>query len=398
MNLRHVWIVFSTDLMNTLRDRRTWLAMVVIPLLLVPLMLVVMPSALEGEQRRLAEARLDVAVVGADHAPELLAYLSGTGEVALMELAEPEEALRGGVVAAVLHIEPEFDARVARGEAGALRLVYDGSRPASEVGRARLERLVSAYAQARVAVRLAQRGIDPALLVPVQTEVHDAAPAERAGAYFLASLLPMLLAVWAALGGMYAAIDGVAGEKERGTLEPLLATAPSRASFVAGKYLTVVLTSVVAAAIALVGMYLAYLIKPEAITGGAGGLRLFLTWDNALVALGTALLLAAFFAAVELALSAFARSFREAQSYLSPLTIVIVIPGLLTQFSDPHAVASWMYAIPVVSALLVFKEALLGAVDFGHVALMAASSLAAAALALRFTLWLFHRESVLFRT
>lgn len=398
MNLRHAWIVFSTDLTNTLRDRRTWLAMVVIPLLLVPLMLVMMPTALESEQRRLAQARLHVAVVGAHHAPDLTAYLADSGEVALLELPEPEEALRDGAVTVVLHIGPDFDARVARGESGTLRLVYDGSRPASEVGRARLERLVAAYAQTQVAARLAQRGIDPALLVPVQTEVRDAAPPERAGAYFLASLLPIILAVWAALGGMYAAIDGVAGEKERGTLEPLLATAPSRASFVAGKYLVVVLTSVVAAAIALVGMYLAYLIKPEALAGGAGGLRLFLTGEGALVALATALLLAAFFAAVELALSAFARSFREAQSYLSPLTIVVVIPGLLTQFSDPHAVAPWMYAIPVVNSLLVFKEALLGAVDFGHVALMAVSSLAAAAVALRFTLWLFHQESVLFRT
>ncbi len=398
MNWQHVWIVFSTDFMNTLRDRRTWFAMIIVPLLLVPLLLIAAPTAIEGQMRRLEANPPEVAVLGSEHAPRLVAFLGRSIEIQLVESEDPWTDLSEGNVKAVIEIEPDAQAIIARGETGRVVLHFDASDQVSEIARSRIQRILSIYSQSVVADRLEARGIAPEILVPLQTELRDVAPESANAGQFLAMIMPMMLAVWAALGGMYAAIDAVAGEKERGTLEPLLATPPSRGSLVFGKYLTVVLTSVIATLIALVAMYVSYLIKPTALGEGVTGASLALPVVNLAVALVVLVLLAAFFSAVQLALSAFARTFREAQSYLSPMSIAVVLPGIMTQVADPATVADWYYAVPILNTILLLKQVLLNAIDWNQFILTALSSLVIVVVALWYTAGLFRKEEVLFRT
>lgn len=393
-----VLTVFTADLRNTLRDRRTWLAMVIIPLLLVPVLLIAAPSALQQGTDQAAPHT--VAVAGAEHAPALIDFLKASGELALVEASGSRSWLEEGEARAVLVIDPGLERAIAGGASGTVTILYDAASLESEAARSKIQRLVAEYASSVVAGRLIERGIDPALLVPIVAEAENVAPEERIGGFFLSMIMPMLLAVWAALGGMYAAIDAVAGEKERGTLEPLLAAPTPRQAIVAGKYFVVVVTSVAASMIALLGMYIGYLIKPEAILGpgAAEGARFMLPATHALLMLGVNVLLAAFFSAIELAVSAFARTFREAQSYLSPLSLVVVIPALFTQFVSPAEVAPLLYAVPVVNAILVLKELLLGTVDWTHLGALAVSSVACIAGALYLAAAVFRKESVLFRT
>ena len=400
MNWRNVWYIFITDLTNTLRDRRTWLAMVAAPAIMVPILIIALPTAIEGQLRRLDEAPPKVAVVGSEDASVLVDFLerSGQADVLPMSSEEAQDALQAGDVKAVVKIAPGFDEMISQDERAQIVLEYDASSQISEMTQARLAAVLGAFSQAIVEQRLVARGIDPGLLMPLDVAVQNTASEERVGGFFLAMIMPMMLAVWAALGGMYAAIDGVAGEKERGTLEPLLATPVSRNELVAGKYLTVVLTSVVASVIALLGMYAAFYIKPDALLDSGTGARFSISWVNALLIVGVATLLAGFFGALELALSTFARSFREAQSYLSPLSIAVVIPGVFLQFVDPSEVASVLYMVPLVNGIFVFKEILLNAVDWRHVAMMALSSLVWISLGLKVATNLFRKESVLFRS
>lgn len=398
MNWQHVWIVFSTEFTNTLRDRRTWLAMVVIPLLMVPVLLVAAPTALEGQLRSLEETPPRVALVGGSEAPDLVAFLRQSPQIEWVEVASPLSALADGDVKAILRIEPGAGERIAGEQTALVIIEYDASSQTSEITRARIQEVVSIYAQGVVSRRLEARGIHTDLLVPIQTEVRNVASEERLGGFFLAMVMPMMLAVWAALGGMYAAIDAVAGEKERGTLEPLLATPPSRSALVVGKYFTVVLTSVIASVIALAGIYVAYLIKPEALTYGEVGVRFSMPLVNVLLVIATSVLLAAFFGAVQLVLSALARSFREAQSYISPMSIVVVIPGIFTQFLHPAEVSVGYYLVPVMNAIFLFKQALMNAIDWSQALVALVSSLGLVVLALRFAVRVFQKESVLFRS
>jgi len=400
MNWRDISVVFTTELKNTLRDRRTWFAMILVPLLLMPVLLLVAPTALENQRKQMEETPPPIAIVGAEHASTLVTFLRQAEGLTIVESSSPAAELENGDLKAVVYIGPGLEAKIAAGNTGNIRIDYDASDQESEIARSRLQQLIGAYTQQIVAERLAARGLDVSILAPLNTEIRNVAPQEKVGAFFLSLIMPMMLAVWAALGGMYAAIDAVAGEKERGTLEPLLATPPTRLSLVIGKYLTVVFTSVVAAAIAMVGMYVSFLIKPEVLMGegAAAGLRFHIPVVNALLMLGIAVLLAGLFSALEIALSAFARSFREAQTYLSPFTIVVVLPGILTQFVDPANVNNSLFCMPLLNGILVFKEILMNEIDWSHVTTTVISSVLWIALAIRLTVSIFKRESVLFRT
>jgi len=396
VSIRDSWTVFTHELTNTLRDRRTWLTMVVIPLLMVPLLLIAAPTAIENQNQRIASSPPVIAVVGGEHAPGLETMIEQSGGLSVSTVDDPDRALAAGAIRAVIRVSPGMQGT--SGDGLDVVIEYDASSPASEVARARLEAVVAAYAQRVVAERLLERGIDPSILTPLTATSRNVAPEERIGGYFLAMIMPMMLAVWVVLGGMYAAIDGVAGEKERGTLEPLLAAPPSRGSLVAGKYVAVLLTSVVAGGIALIGMYAAFLIKPEAVMGVGADAKFSINLGNAMLIVGISVLLAAFFSAIQLALSSVARSFREAQGYLSPLSIAVVIPGVMTQFVDPSEASAALFYVPVINAIFVFKEALLDSVDWNHVGVTAVSLLVWIVLALAVTSQLFKRESVLFRT
>jgi len=398
LNLRESWIVFSNDLANTLRDRRTWLTMVVVPLLLIPALLVAAPLAFESQTRRLAESPPHVAIVGAELAPGLVALVEQDAALRLAAPADPDAALREGSIKAILRIRPAGDQGAGAGEIGEVGVEYHGSSLASEIARARLEAIAAEYAQRLAAIRMRELGIDPSVMTPFRISSRDVAPAAGAGGFFLAMVMPMMLGVWAALGGMYAAIDGVAGEKERGTLEPLLATPASRGSVVAGKYFAVLFTAVVAELIAILGMCAAYLIKPQAVVGASAGAQFSLSLESALVIAAASFLLAALFGAVELSLSTVARTFREAQGYLSPISVAVVVPAVMTQFIDPAEVSPVVFCVPVVNAIFVLKEALLGSIDWSDAALCAGSSIVWIALALRLAARLFNKESVLFRT
>lgn len=389
-----VGIVFLTDLKNTLRDRRTWIAMVILPLVLIPILLLVVPTAIERQGARLDEAPPVVAVAGAEHAPGLVEFLQSTG---LVRLEFEGGRVGEGEVRATLTIPPGAESQIAAGGTAALTVEFDAADTVSQAASSRLQLALDRYRQEVVAARLAASGVDPAILYPIEVRVANVAPRERVGAFFLSLMMPMMLAVWSALGGMYAAIDAVAGEKERGTLEALLATPPDRTSLVVGKYLVVVVTSIVASAIALLAMFVAFWIKPEALVGGGEGFAFSLPALNAALILVVAALLAAFFSSLELAVSSFARSFREAQSYLSPISVAIVVPAIFTQFIAPQDAAPIVFYLPLINGLFVFKELILGDIDWAHFAITAVSSLLWIGFGLYVAVRIFRKESVLFR-
>lgn len=402
LSLSAIRAVFVTELKHTLRDRRTWFAMVVLPLVLVPVLLIATPSGVEGQLKKIQEEPPAVAVLGDESAAPLRQALGVSGKVRLVEATDADEAtaaLQEGKLDAVIEVSPNFSSALQAELPGQLTLRYDASRQRSSMVRSLVEALVAEFSRRIVAERLMERDVDPSILYPVETAVVNVAPEEKVAGSFLALIMPMMLAVWAVMGGMYAAIDGVAGEKERGTLEPLLATPPSRLSLVLGKYLTVTLTSVVSAGLAVLGMYLAFVMKPSALMGPDAGetLRFAVPAASALWMVVVALALAAIFSAVQLMISAFARSFREAQSYLSPLSILVVLPAIFTQFVDPSQVSQAIYWVPLINAIFVFKELLVGVIQPNHLAVTLLASALYAWVALRTTVRIFHRESVLFR-
>ncbi len=398
---RHVGVVLRKELLDTTRDRRTWISMVIMPLLLVPILLLVMPAAMERQLERVHEASLQVAVVGTEQYPALVAFLGGLEGVRIVELEDPEKRLAAGDVHAILYLPDGMAAAVAREMPARIRLAFDATNEMSSTARERLAAALEVFSGQVIAGRLEKRGIDPAIVRPFPVSWENLAPPQRMAGLTLSMIMPLMLAMWASLGGMYAAIDCTAGEKERGTLEPLFSAPPSRTAMVTGKYLAVVITSVLASGISLAGMVVAYWIRPAALTGPGTGVAVRLGEILPAPAVGVifliALGLAGVFSALQLAISLYARSFREAQTYLSPLSFVVVLPMMVTQFLPIEQVPAWFFYVPVLNSLTVFRQVLLGIISPPHIMITLAISLAGIRLALAFAVSSFSKEQVLFR-
>lgn len=400
LNWRHVSIVARKEFTDTLRDRRTWLAMVVLPLVIVPVLLLVAPSAIQSQIAKVEESVAAVAVVGGEDAQRFLGFLSQVEGVSIVQSVSPEADLTARKIQAVLELPAGFDADIAAEKAVVVEIAYDAADQKSASAQGRLLGVISAYSAVVAEARLTSRGVDPELLRPIAATSRNVAPPAKMGGVFLSMIMPMMIALWAVTGGMYAAIDATAGEKERGTMEVLLAAPPSRGSIAVGKFIVVTATSLFSAVISVVAMIAAFAIKPEALAFGApaGSVAVALPISRLALIAVASIGVAAIFAAIQLAVALFARGFREAQAYLAPLSIIVVLPGIATQYLPAADAANWAFAVPLLNAIFVYKELLEGIVNWTHIGTVLVSSLVFAYLCLQVTVALFRREQVVFRT
>lgn len=380
--------VFRKELKDHLRDRRSVLTAVMFPLL-GPIVFLVMFNLLASWYRQ--DRPLELPVVGREHAPSLMAFLERYGAT-LKEAPEDYEArIRAGTLDAVLIVPDDYGKEFSAGRTAEVELVVDSSRQSARHTILRARRLLEAYAELLGNQRLYARGIAPDLAIPVRVREADLATPERTAAGVL-NMVPLFLVLAAFAGGMQLASDTMAGERERGSLEPLLLNPAPRSAVVAGKWLATVAMAVGAVLLTLVG----YLLVVRRVPLEDLGVK---ARFDALAALGMAaavlpLTLAA--SAVQMWVSTYARSFKEAQTYLSLLMVVPMLPGMVLALS-PIQTKAWMFAVPVLGQELLAGEVMrgeaLGPLPF---LIAAASSLAVATLAMAITTRLLAQERIVF--
>lgn len=388
--------VFSKELLEALRDRRTLLVSILFPAMLMPGATLGIPYLEQRQQRQLRTAIPAVAIVGEASALVHLAYT--TKLIRPMRTADPVKALRERRVLAVLRVPTGMEATLARDGQVHVEIQFNASDSESVVARQKVVDLISRYSEQVVARRLLARHINPKDLLPVVLDERNIASERQISGMLLAGLLPFFIAMWAVVGGMSVAVDLAAGEKERGTLESLLVTPPSREAIVVGKFLAVLTASMGAVIIVITTMMISLHWGYPYLLHSTRKLDVSLPIGTAVVLLGVALLFSALVSAIQLAVSIYARSPREAQQYVTPLYFAIVMPALAVQFISEWQSTSWVYLVPVLNTFFAFRELLLGTVHWGHVALTAISCVFYAMLVLELAVSLFGRESVIFRT
>ncbi len=258
--------------------------------------------------------------------------------------ADVDAAVRNQEYAVILRIDPSYGEDWRAGRPARVEIVYDSSRPL-DTGTtvARVQGLLERYGSTVGTLRLVARGINPSVASPLQVGARDVS---TPGSRFDLSqqLLPYLLLLLAFIGGMQLAIDATAGERERQSLEPLLATPVSRETIISAKILATAAFALASIAVTLVAYRVAFAVVPSGgldtsfEVGPAGLLQLFVI-ILPVVLLGSTLLTA---------LAAFARSYREAQGYLPLLMFLPMIPSLLLMVS-PVRTQLWMLAVPMLS-------------------------------------------------
>jgi sodium transport system permease protein len=397
--MKTVLIVWLKEMLDALRDRRTLWAMVLGPVLIMPLF-VILPQKMVSQQYEDQEkAVITLAVSGGEHAPGLMAFLRSDDTVDVVETDDLEPLLREEKVFVGLRIPGNFEADLAQEKKpGQIVILSDQSKMTVSVQMARVETLLMAYAQNVVAQRMAVRGVDVTLLAPFETDHENLATPQQMGGAFLAMMLPIFVILWGLVGGMYTAIDVTAGEKERLTLEPLLMTSAGRVQVVSGKLLAVITTSMAAITLATASMLVAFIIVPIEMGATDGAVTYTVSMQTALLVLLAALPIALMFGALEIAVCLFARSFKEAQNYIVPLQFVVLIPAMAVMLIPDFTPGLPVYTIPIFGSNLILRDLFLGTAGGLEFGVVLASSTLYAVIGLVLAVWQFHREQVLFRT
>ncbi|HVC80275.1 MAG TPA: ABC transporter permease [Chloroflexota bacterium] len=391
--MRELIVIWLKEMRDTIRDRRTLMVMVLVPILLTPALLIGM-NALASSN---ANKPVHVAVTGATAAPELVQFLRSQPLVIVDLRTDPIAEVKGGNADAGLIIAPDFAGRIAAGKAGRIQVATDATKLGSSRADTAITNAVDQYRTQVVTKALRAHGMDPAILTPVQRISVDVATKQALAGYVLSLLLPLFIVMYAISGGMYAAMDLSAGEKERSTLEALLLSPATKLQITLGKLLAVSTVGVCTVILAVASLVVALQRMPITLREGTD---LSFNWSADTVALVVLLgiLLAVAFAALELTLGIFARSFKEAQNYITPLYLVAIVPvAALASIPDLKPALAF-FLIPALNAALVFKEALVGATDGLHVALTVASMLLFCLLAIGATVRIFSNEKVLLRS
>ena len=379
--------VFLKEVRENLRDRRTLTSAFLTGPLLTPLLFVVLISFTVNRELDKAEQPLKVPVIGAQYAPNLVGALKAGGVLPQPALADPEQAVRDQRAELVLRISPDYAKAWRKGEPVQVELIYDSSQRDSRTPVERVGKLVENYSRQQGAMRLLARGLSPALAAPVVVAKRDQATAQSR-AVLMFNMLPYLFVLTIFIGGMYLAIDLTAGERERQSLEPLFANPVPRWKVFLGKLAAICAFSAASLVICLA----AFAVIGGFMPTGKLGMEVHLGPSFALHVLLLQLPLIVLLSALQSMVAAFAKSYREAQTYLSLLMLLPVLPSIALMVM-PIRHQDWMYAVPLLGQHLGILD-LVGGKGIGAVPLLlclAGSTLAAAIVAL-VTMQLYRSE------
>ncbi|MGY0560536.1 MULTISPECIES: ABC transporter permease [unclassified Luteimonas] len=333
--------VMRKELLDITRDRRTLAMAVLFTPLMFPLMMLGVSSLGEMRMKTQLEAELELPVIGAERAPNLVDFLASQRIRAVEPPEDIVAAIASQQVDVALEIGESFDADWRAGRPAPVDIIHDATRRNAEIPVARVRSALSAYGEQVGALRLVARGIDPSITRPLGIGHRDLASEEASRGMVLSLLLPYLLILSSFLGGAYLILDATAGERERQSLEPLLATPAARGAIVSGKM-------VAACSLGLLSLLLTLLaLKASAQLGESASmldvsfgamLRMLLVLVPMLF-IGTALLSL---------LAASAKSMKEAQSHMTWLMLLPMVPAFVLMV-NPVKSEMWQYAVPFLA-------------------------------------------------
>lgn len=388
------FIVLKKELKDMFRDKKTLFVSILIPLLMMPILFGVMGKSVNKSMK---SAQENVKIVLQDKGNSSFAeFISKKENIKVVESQKPEEDVKNGKIALALEIPEDFEKTIKDEKVSKLKITYDNSTQSSLTAFTIVNSYIEEYSKSVVQQRLDKRQINTELLNPIVPEVITAVKDnEGKGIFMISLLLPLFLVIYSVTGPMAPATDLGAGEKERGTLEPLLSTQAGRLSILWGKFLAITVMGVITTVASLVGVIIA-MTQNDGLFGNTSGVNLPIG-TILLIAL-VSILVTMVFGALELAISIYARSFKEAQTYLTPLMVIAFIPAYSSYMSDAKNISTMTFNIPIVNAVSLIKEFLVGIYNPVHMLLTFGWIIIYIIASILFARYMFSREEVIFRT
>ena len=404
LRFSRILVVTRKELIDFVRDWRTVLAMILVPLLIFPAIFIALPLFLQGEAAELSSYELTVEVQG-ELTDNLSVHLDDYNLIIVENNLTDTETLsdpgddssrinskQGNMtIHAILRLV-RVDSNAS--ESWNYAIISDSTNELSYEARIRTLAAVNAWEEDVINATLMQHNLtrdetfDPINWDGDFSEADVASGGELA-AMGLAMFIPLVVAMWTTTAAIQPSIDLTAGERERGTMEALLCTPTARSDLLFGKWLAVATV----ASVSVLGQMAGLLFAINFLT--SGGLEApSISTTGVLLLLLSVILFAVFVVAIELAVAVRAHSVREAGSILGPMVLVFIGPTLFAQFVNLEGIEAWWFILPVFNITLAMREALMGIYDPMHIFMWISTSLAYAIGAIWWASKQFNREDL----
>lgn len=382
-------VVCRKELKDWSRDRRS-IATVLVSSLLAPAIIGIMFTQLASRQRQVEDVKIPV--VGAANAPALIDWLTQQSGVEIVEgPADPQEAVRTRQEDVVVVIPYDFAEDFSASKPAQIRLINDGSSQNARPKIQRIRGLLQRYGSEIGSLRLIARGISPVAANAVVIEDVEVSSAQQRAATIL-GFIPLFVMIAAFTGAMQIATDSTAGERERGSIEALLVNPAPRGAIASGKWIAGTLTAMLSVLVTGALLYALFQYIPLQDLG----IRFRLGAPQAIGFMAVVLPLCPLIVAIQMYVATFAKSFKEAQSYLSFLMMVQMVPGMMATMNST-ATKAWMYYVPWIGQQTLLTDVLgnkpLSPLVFVVVGVV---NVVLAVVVVRATAALLHREKIIF--
>jgi sodium transport system permease protein len=399
--MRNIMVVYRKELTDSLRDRRTLISMVVVPIVIFPLMSIGMGTFVAKMMIKAKDEVPKVMILNGQNSPRVVADLKALNGIEFVPSTDDyKQEISEKKIRAAVDIPSDFDAAVDQGNPATVNIYdYNGDLK-SGFAADKIEKFLKDLQRETVQKRLEARKLPASLVDPFQVKTENVAPQEKVTGAAIGGFLPYFIIVLCLMGATYPAIDLTAGEKERGTIETILCSPVPRTDIVLGKFLMVLTAALCTAVLAIISMGTSFHVAKQMLADTPGA-RDVLNFTIGMKTIGAVFLMvlpvAVLFASALIAIALMAKSYKEAQSYIAPLTILVVLPAVAGLMPGVEFNAR-MALVPILNTSLVCKEIVAGTYHWNFIAIIFASTCVYASAALFVAVSLFKREDVLFRT
>jgi sodium transport system permease protein len=402
MSFRNVAIVYRKELTEALRDRRTLISTLLVPLVLFPILTAGLGAAIATLVGKAKEEVPEVMIIGGSDSPQVLEGLQKLDKIKVVPLAANwKDQIVNKEIRAAVEIPYGFQNDLSDQKLATVKIyIYEGEMKSSFAAD-RVEDYLKNYRDSLVKDRLAAKNLPEGTLKPFNIKQQNVAPPEKLGGAAFGGVIGYMVILLCFTGSMYPGIDLTAGEKERGTMETILSSPISRLHLVLGKFFLVLTASLVTAALSVSSMGISFWALErfhafDQAGSDAAQMQLRIGWQTVLSVFIMVLPLAVLFSALVMTIALFAKSYKEAQSYITPLMMLVIIPAVAAML--PVDLNAKLALVPILNASLLCKELVTGTYHWNYIAVIFFSTCVYAAAALFLAVKMFQREEVLFRS
>ena len=398
--MSNFFTILKKELIDIIRDRKTIAFTILLPILIYPVLFQVMSITMKSSQED-AKKEINI-VINGDKDSNLSKLLTSQENIKEKNYDNPKKALKDGDLQLIINIPSNIDEEIEKGNSIDLEILIDDQSEKSTIAGSMVESLINDYSKSIVEARLSDLNVDSKILSPINIETKSGINEDgtnNSNANTILGMIPALIVIMLLSPTMGLAADLGAGEKERGTFEPLLSTSVNRNSILWGKITTISIVSVLTLLLSMVSLLVSFKGFVNSVTEGVGeSINLNINIITILFIILFCIFIIIFMSTLQVVISISARSTKEANTYLSGLIIPIMILAFIPIYMDVKNIGIIFFNIPIINSICVMKEIMIGIYNTTHILIVLAWHILYVALALIVAKILFSREELIFRS